>query len=316
MSEAPSLVRVRGVLDPSGQFSPLPGWETMRIAHELKRSAEYAVDVLDGNDNRLTRVQPQVSDAECWAKGERRSSRVDAYVPLLPGYAKVVLRQGERLLYETDVAQSPPRIRFDRFGVEGNTVRLQCSAEHDRDVVYNIAYFASRSRAFPLALGQPEGEVDFDLAQLPGSETGHVVVIGTDGLRSGYAISDAFSAPGGPARVAIGSPADGSRHPYGEAITLVGQAVDAGGDAVDADHLVWRVDDEVVARGVRAATATALTPGRHAVSLELHDGEVVKRIDITIDAETKEQTRWRELFERFDAATVERGQLAALDAGR
>jgi hypothetical protein len=261
------FVRFTGFLSPTSTFELGQGWETDHIAHPPSHSTDFAVEVLDAASTVTSVVAPEVDDAECWARGERHmEKRLVAYIPVENGVG-IRLRHGDNVIFETDLGPEPPTVRVVDAQIEGQRLIVKWEAQHDRPLTFNVAWFVGRGRAFPLGLGLEDTEAEFDIGHLPGGEECFVAVVATDNLRSASAVSRALAMAAPPAELCILSPGDGDVVSQGVPISLYGQALDRGGEALDDRDLEWLIDGVVTSNGRRVAATPPLEPGEHRIAL-------------------------------------------------
>jgi hypothetical protein len=278
MSESHVFIRFAGRLWEDMRFEREAGWETERIAERPEEGkGDYLLELRDEDGQALITVAPLV-DFERQSTSPQpgmRDTRVIAYLPLHPKGREIVFRRGELILSRERVSEAPPEVTISGLDVNrDDRVRLRWEAKHPegRPLTYNVVYVVSKERAFSLARGLIRSEYVADLSSLPGSKEGRLSVLATDGIRSGFAVSDPFSISDKPPLLALVSPSDNETMPADQPINLSGQATDVAGASLPSDGLVWRVDGKVVARGTTLALATGLEPGRHTVTIEYRSG--------------------------------------------
>jgi hypothetical protein len=300
------FLRFDGRLWEDMTFEPIPGWETTRIAHRPEEGdGSYRLELRSDENEVLTFVSPLVDfTSGCPSKSDAmRWVRVGAYVPFPPEACRLLFRRGERVLYEADVADEPPRIRINEVSREKEgQMRLHWTAEAsgDRPLTFNVAYVVGGERGFSMARGLEDTEHLVDLSGLPGGAEAQLGVLATDGVRSASAISDPFEVAEKPPLLWIQSPDDERTYPADQPLTLLGQALDVAGARLPEKGLVWRVDNEVVARDTRTALADALDPGPHRVTLQYAPGKeplAERTVSVRVAERSKQQQRLMDMLQ-------------------
>lgn len=306
MDNEKRFLRFDGRLWEDMTFEPIPGWETERVAHRPNEGdGTYRLELRSDENEVLTFVSPLVDfTSGCPSKSDAmRWVRVGAYVPFHPEACRLLFRRGDRELYEADVADEPPQIRIDDVSrqKEGR-VRLHWTAEAsgDRPLTFNVAYVVDGERGFSLARGLEETGYLVDLDPLPGSPEAQLGVLATDGVRSASAISDPFEVAEKPPRLWIQSPDDERTYPADQPITLLGQALDVAGARLPKEGLVWRANNEVVARDARTALVEELDPGSHRITLQYAPDKkplAERTVSVRVAERSKQQQRLMDMLQ-------------------
>ena len=125
-----------------------------------------------------------------------------------------------------DVAPEPPEIaitavRTTRQGPRPDPWRAERRSE--QPLTYRVVYLVDDSRAFSLASGLENPSYTADLSGLPGSRTGRLSVLATDGVRSSFAVSEPFPVSQKGPQISIHSPTAGQVVPADQPVNLNGQ---------------------------------------------------------------------------------------------
>lgn len=247
MAQDKRYIRFTGRLWADMSFELQLGWETEQIA-SLPHidDDEYQIDLRE-DDQQLVTVTPRIDPFIPCSPGERTSvtpAQVVGYIPLHPDANRLVFRRDGRILYDTELASAPPDVEFESVEREDeDAIVLSWHAEHETgahaELTYDIAYVADGEQAMLVAHALADTEHSVPLASLPGSERGQFAVLATDGLRSSVALSDPISVDVKPPRVWIQQPDPKTSYPADQPISLIGQAVDIGGERLPEEPLRW-----------------------------------------------------------------------------
>lgn len=265
-------IRFAGLLGEDLSFTPQTGWETRVVAHPVAEGdGVFVVEGQDGNGTVLVDVAPEVRFDRLRADGGREA-HVVAYLPLVPGLRRVRLRRRDFVLYRRDVAASPPRVvEVHAELTPARTLAARWTAEAGTGapgpLAYRVVWVAEGRGAFPLSRDLTEPSFEIPVARLPGSPRGRLAVLASDGLRSGYALSEPLQLPQRPARVAIVEPPAGGSFPFGQPVTVRGAAYDDAGRRLDDAGFTWTVDGHPAAADTRLLLLHGLPPGEHQVVL-------------------------------------------------
>ena len=303
MTEPHVFLRFAGRLWEDLSFEREAGWETERIADRPKEgSDEYVLELLDEEGRARVAVHPDVDfdRATTYPASGMRNTRVVAYIPFDRDGRELVFRRGDRVIDRRDVAPEPPEIAITRVERQANdrvriTWRTERRSEHQ--LSYRVVYVVDDTRAFSLASGLEEPVYDADLGALPGSRTGRLSVLATDGVRSSFAVSEAFPVSEKGPLISIHSPLPDQVVPADQPVSLNGQATDVAGASLPLNGLVWLVDGEVVDKGTALSMAADLEPGRHTIRLQYRPGRRVEAegaVEIEVAKRTPEQEAFRE----------------------
>lgn len=304
MTKDTVFVRFVGRLGEDMTFQRTPGWETTRIAHRPEESeGPYELALQDEQGGDILSVRPAVDfHGPCEQNPALpRMARVVAYLPLHPEGRGLQFRRSKRVLFEEKLSAKPPKVDTPRVTVREDRATVQWSASHpeDRPLLYNVVYLVGGRRGFPLARSLQEPHFQFDLSGLPGSRDARIAVLATDGVRSGFAVSEPFESKERPPQAWIQRPLEGEQLAPDQPLNLAGQAVDVAGKRLDNKGLVWLVDGEPVHRDTHSAAFSGLEPGNHKVTLRYQPGRSVlaeTMVTVKVAPRSKVQNRYRELL--------------------
>ena len=304
------FLRFWGFLLESMVFEHLPGWETESVSEPRSPQGDrtYIVELLSAEGKKLISVSPQVSfRGPCGPGGGLNIAEVKIYVPLHPAAVELVFRREELDLYRAPIAPAPPHLRLGRPSrVAKDRILISWTAKHTVPLTYQVLYLTDDGKSFSLAAGLTETRFTADLRSLPGSRTGRLGVLATDGLRSAFEKSSSFPVEDKPPRIWIQSPGEDEILPPDQPVTLNGQATDVGGQSLPDRGLRWLVDRAVLQQDSRLGMASSLEPGLHRITLQYAPDDRVlaeKRISITIANRSPEQ----ELYQRMLNEIIEGG---------
>lgn len=298
-------IRFDGILREDLAFEFRPGWETTRVFRRPDRGdGEFVLELLDAEDDTLTRVSPAV-DFRTGCLTEENDTlgadRVVAYVPYHPAARRLLFRRGDTVIFEASVAPEPPTVRLDRVertGEDELTMAWSAESAGERDLTFNVVCVLGGERYFPLARGLSEQEATLDLSDVPGGRSVRAAVLATDGIRSSFVASDPFETREKQPTARINSPADGAVLPPDQPVSLVGLAVDVAGAPLPSKGLVWEVDGGTVAEGARAATAEGLEPGEHRITLT-YEGDRKQDVSVSVAIRIAERNERQERHRRI-----------------
>lgn len=303
MNETHVFLRFAGRLWEDMSFEREPGWETERIADRPKEGpGEYVLELLDEEGRARIAVHPDVDfdRATTHPQEGMRNTRVVAYVPFDRESRELVFRRGDRVIDRRDVAPEPPEIVITEVKRnDKDRIRIRWRAEHrsEHGLTYRVVYLVDDERAFSLAAGLEEPAYEADLSGMPGSRTGRLSVLATDGVRSAFAVSEPFPVSEKGPQISIQAPKPGEVVPADQPVNLNGQATDVAGASLPHDGLIWLVDGKEVAKGTALAFASGLEPGGHEVTLQYKAGkraEAEETVVIEVAKRSPEQEAFRE----------------------
>jgi hypothetical protein len=201
-------------------------------------------------------------------------------VPFDPRAQRIaVLRDGQTLAERAVSPHGPVVAMRSPLGggtLEGNSVRVQWNAsDADGDELTTfVSYSADGGKTWsPVAARVPGSEVEIDLSHLKGTTQGLFMVLATDGVNTGRAVTPApFVVPGKAPEVVLSQ--SGPLQPApGEILGLSGVGLDPEDGLLDEEALEWRSDrDGVLGTGSVLMTAF-LSEGTHRLTLTGTDSD-------------------------------------------
>ncbi len=308
MEKTPRFLRFSGALREDMDFTREPGWETENVAHRPEEGdGEYRLELRNKKGELLVETSPRVDFTNiCLPTDTKvRTTRVIAYVPLHKDACEMTFRRRDMILFREEIAKEPPKIRIDAVDLQKDgKVKVSWTASasgRGRTLWFKVVYIVDKTRSFVVANRLRRRSYAADLKSLPGSRQARFGVLATDGVRSAFAVSKAFEVVAKSPQIWIQSPDPEVTLPADQPVSLCGQALDVAGASLPEDGLVWRLDDEEVARGKRLGIATAPEPGQHKLSLTYEvkgKPQAEATVIVQIADRGPEQERFRALIEK------------------
>jgi hypothetical protein len=303
-AEPARFLRVGGTILSTGVFEADRGWETERISRGVSANTHHLVEVLTSDGDVTHQSAMRLEEPACGPVGDNVSRRLVGYVAFDRRGSMVRVRDGERVLHEASIPMEPPRI--DDLAVQRTDrhLRIRWSAEGARELTYSAGIIVDRHRAFPVVRDGRDEAVEVDLMQLP-EGVARVVLLASDGVRSSSQASEEIELPGGPATGWILEPQDGAVISPLQPVTLTGGGMDAGGEPLGDELIVWLLDGNIVHRGSRMALVGPLEPGTHRVDLRYAAGDEFVRLTtaaVTVRERTPAESAWFEANAKIDIA--------------
>jgi hypothetical protein len=198
-------------------------------------------------------------------------------VPADPEPYRLRIVSGDTVLAER-IASPQLSLRLD-LPEPGTTLaegtRLAWSGESQQDLSYFLQWSPDGERWWPVAgpLTRDGYELDGVITNLPGSSTGQLRVLASDGVRTVHAAAGPYQVANKPPRVAVIGPTSGAIFPVGYEIVLEGTAYDLEDGALAGDALAWESDRDGALGAGRVLEIAALSPGQHVISLTATDAD-------------------------------------------
>ncbi len=305
MNHTNNFYRFEGRLWESLEFLPISGWETEYIAKRQKKGdGQYILEIYDDKDNAIITVNPYVDFEEgCTSQNDTmRSVRLISHIPAIKNGRRLVFRTKNKIIYETKIAKEPPEIKINEVKkIDNNSVSFKWEAHHQENMSlsYSIVYIVDKKRVFLLERSFKKQSYTAKLNKYPGGNNCQLAVLVSDGVRSTFAVSKRFSRTSANPKVWIQSPSDNDILPFGQSISLIGQATDITGASLIDKNLIWTIDDKEVVRGIRL-TAVDLKPGTHKILLEYAVNKKIvaaQAINIKVKEMNKFQKTYLELLD-------------------
>lgn len=271
-----TFLRVRGRLKPDGAYHALPGWETQRLLRGCRQASSLSLILFDAAGAVRTEGSVVLDTALCepFPKTGGMVARLSGHIALVPEVTRLVLCRDGEVLHEAPVAAEQPRLSAVRVTPEsGDRWRVDWDATHDLPLTFQIAFVDPQRRLFPVARGIDSNSFTLDADNLPGGRACHVAVLATDGVRSAAARSEPFDVAPKSAALVMIAPEPETHLLPGQPFSLLGFARDIAGTSLPDAGLVWSIDGEQVASGLRLALGRALPAGEHVIELAYSDGD-------------------------------------------
>jgi hypothetical protein len=225
------------------------------------------------------------------------TKQISTVVPFPTGTARIVFKDGERILATRDVSARAPQVRLlspngrEVWGPSGTQRIVWMGSDADGDVVsYVIRYSADGGRSW-LTLGDwiTDTSLEVDVAGLAGSSRAMIQVVASDGINTSRDTSDAtFTVETKPPFVLILAPTNGSLATPGQRIRLEATASDHEDGELPDSALRWSSDKDGPLGVGRMLDVSRLSPGIHTITLSAKDGTGQEgRASITVRVATQ-----------------------------
>jgi hypothetical protein len=309
LADPSSVVVIGGAIDESGpspqadirivrRITQIPDTvleehgKKLSIIKDARLTSRYSITVEDKRGTVLE-SRPILR----WFATQRATDHLGFFeiIPFPDHAAKVVVRSDEDSLQEYVVTANSPEIRNVKIlehAPSRHKLFIEWEGKDDDgdQLTYDVLYIYNEGRySKPLALGYPETSLEYvHTDELPGSDSGVVRVIASDGLNTGQGDSDAFKVPNKPPLVAIQSPTDQAEILQGGTVVLLGTAMDLERGPIPGDSLIWSSDVQGdLGRGSEIGTRT-LSLGTHEITLTADDSDGLSSSDsITLQIITR-----------------------------
>ncbi|MCS6816355.1 MAG: hypothetical protein NZ746_03130 [Blastocatellia bacterium] len=211
--------------------------------------------------------------------GLRPPRAFSAIVPFPAGTARIVIRDGDRVLATRTVSTHAPRVTIlspragDVWGAEGTYTVMWTGSDADGDMVHYVARYTPDGGRTWFALGtwSTETRVEVDASGLTGSSEALIEVVATDGVNTTRVLSAPFRVSAKGPFVAIYAPPDDFIFRPDQLIRLQGMANDREDGELPENALEWTSDrDGPLGRG-RNVELRRLSPGVHKITLTATD---------------------------------------------
>ncbi|HEY9204854.1 MAG TPA: SdrD B-like domain-containing protein [Candidatus Methanoperedens sp.] len=199
-------------------------------------------------------------------------------VPLAPGIARIVFKQGDNILAMRIVSANSPSVTVvfpnggEEWGVSGEQVIQWVASDADGDTLnYLVQYSKDAGQNWlTLATDLTDNKLTVNTAFLPGSNQSLVRVFATDGVNTGQDQSDmTFTVAKKDPTIWITGIENNAVVEPGAVVNLQANFVDPDEEPIDEQAFVWSSDKAgVLGNGSRLELKVAqLPPGAHRISL-------------------------------------------------
>jgi hypothetical protein len=238
---------------------------------------DYSIEIRSASDTILSTTPFFISFED--AEGEHRPTvHFNFRIPVPEGAAKIVLKQGEKVLDTIVASDHAPIVEVLQPNgggiVEGLQTILWNAADADKDdLIFDIFYTPDDGATwYPVGIKVRERSYEVDFDALPGGDQAKIMVIASDGFHDAEDESDeTFVVPKKAPAVTIQKPAGGSVFRIGKPVLFEGSAYDLEDGTIPDESLYWEVDGVPVAEG--SPTLLDLVPGYHTVRLYAVDSQ-------------------------------------------
>ncbi len=186
------------------------------------------------------------------------------------GARRVVLKKGTTELASRSISTNAPVVSFispSGGAVSGTfTVRWSGSDADGDALTYTLLYSPDNTNWSPITKGLTATSYDWDTSIYPGSSTGRLMIVVSDGTNEASATSAPFSLAPKPLVVSITSPSGGAALPGGQPILITGVAYDPQTGELPASALSFSSNISGALGSGRSVMAN-LPVGRHTITL-------------------------------------------------
>jgi hypothetical protein len=228
---------------------------------------------LDAGGNPLTSVALAVVDTE---GNDSTMTYFGQYVDAPPGASKIELIQGTQVLAERFISPDGPTVTVNAPVIDpvAGTLNLSWSAnDPDGDpLVFTIQYSADNGATWRAVRGNdPNLEITFGTALLPGGSQCLLRVIASDGANTATAVTSPFAIPLQPPLPFIEGVNEHQRLNYGVEPALLGIALDAQNGS-QSNQLSWTVSGPTSFTSIAdPLSLVRLSPGSYTATLAATD---------------------------------------------
>jgi hypothetical protein len=255
----------------TGKVTLDPIWSRKGLsATPASPGSVYAIELRDARGRVLVRHPFEPTRQSSHGTGGARA-RIHEVVAFPAGTTRIAIVRGGTTLASVRVTANAPTVRVlspnTGAGLADRVTVRWLGSDKDGDRLwYTVLYRPNAQQTIPIATGIRGTSLSVNLAGLPGGRSASFEVVASDGVRTGSDRSDrAFSVPLKAPRVSIVTPAKGATLGEGEALALVGTAIDAQ-DGQVAASIVW--DSSLQGHlGTGPAITATLRPGSHTITL-------------------------------------------------
>jgi hypothetical protein len=298
-----TYLHIRGTLAENMVYRPRPGHESSRPGPREEGDSSYALVLLDREGRPLVSVAPQVMSRGCGSPHDPLRFKVRGVLPLHPDAATYELRRGEIRLHAATIAALPPEVSASECHSSKGVLTLRWKGAEQEGVSYSVVATMEVGRRITVARGLTASACEVDLARIPVSGKGKVIVVAHDGVRSSEVEVASIEVPGRPPSVHIIAPPANSRLPFGQPLSVLGCCLDMAGEPCSPETAVWLLDGERVATGSMVAAINALAPGSHRLTLQ--HGVDADSVDVSVtfdvDAPDADYREWEALMGHVSA---------------
>ena len=203
--------------------------------------------------------------------------------------AQVRILEGATVLATLDVSPNAPQVTVlqpNGGNVVADSLAIEWTAsDADADrLFYTVQYSPDNGATWrAVATDLLDTSLTLNSTQgLPASTQALIRVIATDGVNTGWDVSDAvFTVQNHAPKPHIDSPRDGAVYAPGQQVPLRGGAFDAEGTEIAGDNLQWLVDGAPAGYGAEAV-ASGLATGPHTITLRASDGVTAAETQVQI----------------------------------
>jgi hypothetical protein len=282
---APTYLYIRGSLSENMVYTPRAGHESSRPGRREEGDSAYSLVLLDREGHMLVSVAPQIIPRGCGDAHNPLRFKVSGVLPMHPEGATYELRRGEIRLHAATIGAPPSKISAVKCRKSKGVLSLRWECAEQEGVSYSVVATMDMGRRITVARGLTASECAVDLASIPISGKGKLMVVAHDGVRSSAVEVASIDVPARPPSVHILAPPANSRLPFGQPLSVLGCCLDMGGQPCSPETAVWLLDGERVETGSMIAAIDALAPGSHRLTLQ--HGVDADTVDVSVTVEVE-----------------------------
>ena len=262
---------VSGILDQSDRVTNLLVQRgAVPVEGADQTTGGYSVEVQDGAGARLNIKQFQPSFV-LLHRGTREQTMFLVNLTDSTSARKVVVKKGTAVLATQNISTNAPAVSFTApsGGTLSGTVNVQWTAsDTDGDpLTFALLYSPNGDQWMTIENGLTAKAFAWNTAAYPGSPTGRLRLIASDGANETHATSASFTIARKPPIVTITAPADGAAFPAGTPVTISGFAYDPQAGELPASTLAYASNRAGALGTGSSVTAGNLAVGDHVITL-------------------------------------------------
>lgn len=295
---APTYLHIRGSLAENMVYTPRAGHESDRPGRGEEGDSAYSLVLLDREGHLLVGTTPQVIPRGCGNAHDPLRFRVRGVLPMHPEGVSYELRRGEIRLHAATFGAPPPKVSACECRKSNGVLSLHWEGAEQEGVSYSVVATMDTGRRITVARDLTASECTVDLARIPVSGRGQLLVLAHDGVRSSAVEAALIDVPARSPSVHILAPTANSRLPFGQPLSVLGSCFDMGGQLCSPETAVWLLDGERVAAGSMVAAIDALAPGSHRLTLQygVDADKVDVSVTVKVEAPDADYREWEELM--------------------
>jgi hypothetical protein len=233
----------------------------------------YTIVLQDGNG--------QVLESQVFNAVFQVAHRTDPYnqvnfsqmLPFAPGTARIALQYQGNEVAAVTVSPNAPVVQVitpnagDALDGTVNVTWIGTDADGN-SLTYNVLYSADGGNTWtPLATDLTSSSFAWDTTQAAGTGSGQIMVVASDGVNNGWAVSGNFSVAYKNPSITITAPDDGSTVAAGQPVEFQASAYDWQDGEMNPGSLTFTSNRDGVLGTGYDVTVSTLSVGRHTITL-------------------------------------------------